>query len=418
MKLVLGLFGFGLFAASFWPSPPSQKPWTLVISGDTRGYLSPCGCVKPMAGGIRRRATAIRAMGEPRIVLENASLSGGIDRQDELKLDAQAEALTAIEVDAINLGVAEAQLGQGAVLNLSRLSGEKLITGSLAPSPNNELKEFIEKGPLLVGGVSTRGPEIAAALREVPRSVDSSVADLVAEAKRKKKLPIVMLDGLEADARKLAQSFPDLAAVIYQSTGEPSKTPLRLRKTLLLSPGEKGKFILRLTVQGNQLAGYAPIKLNPEYKDDPKVSEIYATYLQRVDQENLLDRVPRTDKGKFVGSKACSNCHSSDYEIWTKTRHAGALKTLEDDGHGRDPDCVGCHVVALDALSGFQSRSKTPFLSDVGCESCHGPGATHSADPGVKMGKAGAPSCAPCHNSEHSPGFDYESYWAKIKHGI
>lgn len=417
MKLLLGLFGFGLFAASLLPAQKAEKPWVLVIGGDTRGYLSPCGCVKPMAGGIRRRATAIRAMGERRIVIENASLSGGVERQDELKLDAQAESLREMGVDAVNLGGADAALGPGALLNLKQLAGGKLLTGSLAPSPTLEIESTVTKGPVLVGGVSARAAEVAEALRETALPMDAAVRNLLSEAKASGKLAVLMLDGGEAIAKQLAERHPELAAIVYQAKGDPAAAPLKLGRTLLLSPGEKGKFLLRMNVDAKGLTGYTAVKLNPEFKDDPKVSAVYASYLARVDQEGLLDKLPRTAKGKFIGSQACQQCHDSDYEIWTKSRHAKALATLEKEGHARDPDCVSCHVVALDAEEGFRSRAKTPFLADVGCESCHGAGAAHSYDPTVKMGKVSAASCAPCHNVEHSPGFNYEAYWAKIKHG-
>ncbi|MBC8065424.1 MAG: cytochrome c family protein, partial [Chlorobia bacterium] len=113
----------------------------------------------------------------------------------------------------------------------------------------------------------------------------------------------------------------------------------------------------------------------------------------------------------------CGKCHTESEKVWKKSKHAVALKTLEREGHDRDPDCVECHVVGLASIYGFTSRKATPGLTDVGCESCHGPGAKHSLTPKeVPMGKVGQESCMPCHKSENSPHFDFAKYWAKIAH--
>jgi len=162
---------------------------------------------------------------------------------------------------------------------------------------------------------------------------------------------------------------------------------------------------------------YAPIELGPEYGDDETVSRVYRRYLARVDREDLLAKLSRSPGPKFVGTAACFPCHAEAARVWKASEHAHALRTLISDGHGRDPDCVGCHVVALNLETGFQSVKKTPQLANVSCESCHGAGARHVATKGkVKLGKVGAKSCAPCHVPEHSPGFDFAEHWKRIAH--
>ena len=54
----------------------------------------------------------------------------------------------------------------------------------------------------------------------------------------------------------------------------------------------------------------------------------------------------------------------------------------------------------------------------MGCESCHGAGAAHSASPWkVKLPKVGQKSCLPCHTLTNSPEFDFATYWPRVKHG-
>lgn len=154
-----------------------------------------------------------------------------------------------------------------------------------------------------------------------------------------------------------------------------------------------------------------------EWDDNKDVSLIYSRYLKRVTSEKLLEQMPRSEGEKFAGSKTCGSCHADAYKIWANSLHSSALKTLENDGHARDPDCVSCHVVGLDKDTGFMDRSSTPELTDVGCESCHGAGSAHSMKPeSIDMIKIGANSCMSCHVKNHSPKFDYERYWQKIKH--
>ncbi len=163
------------------------------------------------------------------------------------------------------------------------------------------------------------------------------------------------------------------------------------------------------------------MRLTEDFKDDPETIQIKLGYLARVDAEALLLQMPRRptlNGDTFAGSRACRPCHSDDYRIWERSKHAKAMQTLVDEKHDKDPECVVCHVVGLEFESGFVSMEKTPHLKDVGCESCHGPARKHVQDPlNNKLGKAGEGSCMQCHVPAHSPNFDFQTYWKQIEHG-
>lgn len=407
----------GACVLGFTTSNPEEH--VLVLMGDTDGYLSPCGCTKPMTGGIRRRATAVRNLtsGRPATILENGALASGQGRQDHLKAEALAESLRHMGVTAANLTPAEAALGAGLIISLQNLSEDLFVQSNLRPSATNSIHTFVPSGPFLVGGASTAYRKIALALGEQSEPNDVAAKDLSDLARAAGKVSVLMLHDGREEAERLARNFPDLGVIQYRSTGRPLDTPVRVGKTLLVSPGEKGKFILRLLFVEGEFKAYAPIELGPEYSDDASVSRVYRRYLAGVESENLLGKLPRTPAPKYAGTASCTPCHAEAAKVWKASAHAVALRTLIKDGHGRDPDCVGCHVVALDRTTGFQSVKKTPQLANVGCESCHGPGARHVSTKGVvKMGKAGASSCASCHVPEHSPGFTFAEYWQRIKH--
>jgi len=105
--------------------------------------------------------------------------------------------------------------------------------------------------------------------------------------------------------------------------------------------------------------------------------------------------------GKFVGAQRCRDCHPARYTSWSKTLHAKALETLENDGHGTDKVCLGCHVVGLYLSGGFVNRATTNSLAGVGCENCHGAGRDHADDPdrvSLQLPRSIAASvCAQCH---------------------
>ena len=128
-----------------------------------------------------------------------------------------------------------------------------------------------------------------------------------------------------------------------------------------------------------------------------------------------------------------------------------------------DPECVRCHVVGFEHPTGYENETKTAHLKHVGCESCHGPGSGHAANPRDKtlnafitpwkQTEAGvfhlpslefmtkmastpltergrvaiAPAqqllltkvegtCMKCHDGENDPHFDLFKYWPKVAH--
>lgn len=418
MKNVIGALGLLLLAVAWGPASPADEV-VLLISGDTHGYLSPCGCTKPMTGGIRRRATAIRNLskGKKAVILENGNLVHGEGRQDELKAETLAEALRDMNVTAINLGRHDAALGPGLLLSVQRLSGDKIISGSIAKSPTFEVPEFTISNGLIIGGASTKPDELARKLHEHPIEVEQTVAALEREALSSGLAPVLLLDGDEAEARNIAINHQNLTLIAHTSSGDPALNPLRIGKTWLVSSGEKGKSIIKITMANGKPTAYSAIKLQPEFGDDKAVSSLYRSYLDRVRDEGLLDKLPRSPSAGYAGSGSCKSCHALAYNTWKASKHYSALNTLEADNHDRDPDCVSCHVVGLQFNDGFKSRSKTPSFAQVGCESCHGPSAAHVAAPTKSKSLGTAKNaCTDCHNVNHSPTFDFQKYWPKIRH--
>jgi hypothetical protein len=151
---------------------------------------------------------------------------------------------------------------------------------------------------------------------------------------------------------------------------------------------------------------------------------------------------------KYVGAKMCSFCHRGEkkgmaFEIWQKSKHASAYKTLEGaeaakiakekglrKAASESPECLKCHVPTT-GLDKSLLTSSYDTKDGVQCEACHGPGSDYKSitvmkdlkkatAAGLLIDKDDPKLCENCHNPE-SPTykkFVYKDFWAKIKHAV
>jgi hypothetical protein len=150
-------------------------------------------------------------------------------------------------------------------------------------------------------------------------------------------------------------------------------------------------------------------------------------------------------ENKYIGVKMCGICHKTDkqgkqLDIWQKSKHASAYKTLttkeaEEIAKKKElkkpaaesPECLECHTTtATNVDKGFNVQD------GVQCETCHGAGSGYktvmkdkakSIAAGLKEYKNNETieaQCKTCHNSK-SPTFKefkFDEMWAKIKHPV
>lgn len=127
---------------------------------------------------------------------------------------------------------------------------------------------------------------------------------------------------------------------------------------------------------------------------------------------------------------ACGNCHADQTADWKGTHHADAWATLQNSDSAQG-DCEGCHAVseygnALTAPAGINVLDPADAVgratyADVQCESCHGPGADHAANPSVTQPLASIQAdtglgngCGDCHSGAHQP---FVEQWSASVHG-
>jgi len=138
----------------------------------------------------------------------------------------------------------------------------------------------------------------------------------------------------------------------------------------------------------------------------------------------LAGRVPGVRSASdFAGTETCLTCHTSAAVAWKASGHAHAFDALVERGADADPSCIACHTVGFGAAGGYRREFAATKLTQVGCESCHGPGGRHVAE--RRAGGAttfefrplGPGDCQKCHHGEFSRPFDFEKFWPNIRHG-
>jgi hypothetical protein len=318
----------------------------------------------------------------------------------------------------------------------------------------------------------------------------NSIAALKA---KKSQINVLIYQGTSEEARTLAKAWPDFNVILCQADDpEPPQFPVVEGRTLIVQVGHKGRYV---GVVGAFKKGagfelhYQLVPLDEYYvtpgKDDiafksnailPLLDEYARTVRdsKTANGKTFLEEAPRklhnsqvaNPKWTYVGSETCKVCHMNEYNHWDKqTAHSHALNTLKTVAkrptlRNFDPECVVCHTVGFEYKSGYVDEKQTPKFMHVGCESCHGPGSEHIANPrnqavlkfmsewkggpnaklpqelleklaktkavdrgSIKIQPADqfiinnvAKVCARCHDHENDPHFDFPTYWPKVNH--
>ncbi|HEX6240649.1 MAG TPA: multiheme c-type cytochrome [Polyangiales bacterium] len=159
-------------------------------------------------------------------------------------------------------------------------------------------------------------------------------------------------------------------------------------------------------------------ELVPEVTGDGAIAAQLDAYDRRVNDHNrvaLADRKPLPapeGSAHYAGSDSCRTCHESAYTWWRKTKHGNAYATLEKVHKEFNLSCVGCHVTGYNEPGG-STVTHVQNLKDVGCETCHGPGSLHNAEPDKpNLVARDTPEkvCVSCHTHEHSDRFVYDAF--------
>jgi hypothetical protein len=444
------------------PSPTLR----LYLVSSVAGALEPCGCSKNQLGGVdhlgaylaseRKQVPAsLLAAAGPLFFLDPV-LRGEQTTQDRWKAEALATTLQKTGLVAWAPGANDWADGAATLASLRERSGAALLAANLSGATAGAIPTTLrEIGGLKVGFVGISAPT-KAGLAPEGVEVKPAAAPLRASIDQLKGQGAQVLVGLFAlprgDALRLIEEAPELQVVALGKPFEQGEAndkplpPVLLNGTLVVQPSNhlQTVSVVDLHVREQSFAFQdgtgieGPPKTPPSSGSYFRVSTVNITvdlgrddsiylamldYYRKVNDHNRVAFAerkappPGPDGNRFVGITVCSSCHAAAREVWNKTAHARAYKTLADQHKEFNLDCVKCHVTGYEKPGG-STVTDNALLKDVQCEECHGPGGRHTENPSDKTRILARPtpdSCvSACHHPPHVEGFDAVARMADI----
>jgi hypothetical protein len=412
------------------PAESAPKLLYLVVSGDTAGWIMPCGCTSNQSGGLLRRGTYLsdlRNKGET-IYLDAGGAAGGASDYHKVKVQAILRGERQMGIAAHNLGKSELALGPQFLRDLAKKVDVPLISANATDTSGKPLAlshVAVERNRRKFAIVGVASPKFASDQVKVsePRA---AILNAIARLKGKYDSLIVLAYMPEDELQQLAASLPEADVVIGGPTGQ-AIAPRKVGPTLLAAATNKGKFLVQLQRDaGTSTWSGEVVEMGPKLADDAGQVANLKAYLAELEKRNFTAAQsglaaalpPNMPAGyRVAGSASCLACHKSDHTSWAQSRHSHAWQTLEQKGMHVDSYCMQCHTTGFALPGGFESHAATPKLISVGCESCHGPSQAHVEKPKIRTAFAAADQCIRCHDHENSPSFVYGTYWPRIRHG-
>lgn len=430
--IILGLVAF-LVAKYGYPfgSAEAVKRLAIVVSGDTAGWIVPCGCTSNQSGGLLRRATFVKSLGEDRRVLlaDAGGAASWTSPYDRVKFEAILRGEQAMGCAAHNLGGSEIALGADYLREVMGRLRVPFVSTNLQDGqgatvfPDFILHQVGTRRVAFTGVVSQKfsGPGLRV------HDPANALFRLISEIRSRYDILIVLAYVPEDELMQLAAAVPEADAVIGGPTGQ-SVAPRAVGSALVASATNKGKFLVCLEADPMQRPRPAwsgrIVELGPSYDDEPGQKQNVQNYLAELARRDFtaaetgfVPTLQHRDDFRVAGTTACQRCHSADCKQWDGSKHAQAWHTLEGKGYHVDAACQQCHTTGFGQTGGFVSARRSPERVAVGCESCHGPSAAHVKNVKLRTPFAAKDQCLRCHDHENSPQFEYDKYWQRIAHG-
>ena len=148
------------------------------------------------------------------------------------------------------------------------------------------------------------------------------------------------------------------------------------------------------------------IPLDAEIPKDPVIEAKILALRQEMKISNLNapdSLIMPVDKLLYAGQQICSGCHQQQLSFIRNQKHFHAFEGLVKTKTDGDVTCIGCHSAGFGKADGVQHMKQLEPFKNVQCESCHGPGKSHSQDPkSHPFETVTADTCIQCHDSENS----------------
>jgi hypothetical protein len=399
---------------------PKENPdLVIVVSAQTFGYLSPCGCSRPQFGGLERRYNLIAGLkkkGWEVIGVDAGDLAPkpgtGLSDQARLKYAYGMMALKEMGYVAVAAGKTEFQngllelLGQYTVNNADQrpivlaanvAGAERDATGKVTKTtPREQLFAVKDHRPMVedvevaagakvsVGVVGVVAPSVGGEVAakdpsfdfDKPAAAVPAALKKLAADKAKPELKILLYQGSEGEAMQAAKDNPEFQLVVVGGETAEGVAPLMPRavgNTQVINVGHKGMNVglvgVFKTANGLDLR-YQLVPLGEEYLTPEKPEEVAKThpvlqllekYTGEVKQKNLLAKAT-DDKKRGLHVAQVQNEKADLKYVGAQACakcHANEVKKWGETKHSH----------AYEALE----KAKRPALRqyDPECVSCH-----------------------------------------------
>lgn len=404
----------------------------IVASGDTAGWIVPCGCASNQSGGLMRRGTYVeRLRDQGDVVLVDAGgAPGGTSAYERIKFEAILDGEVAMGIAAHNLGGGEVALGPGYLRQVAAEKRIPFVSANVHDAEGKPIAEpvrIVEAGGqrIAIMGVLSERYATEAVRVDEPRATILAQLDAIGD---RYDVLLILAYLPEEELRALTHAVPEADVIIGGPTGQ--NLPIKqVGPALLTSATNKAKFLVELRANGSasdlDWEGRV-IEMGGDLPDNEGQVANFQRYLATLAERDfsaaetgLAPPLPAglPDDYRVAGNESCRECHEADCRLWDDSKHAHAFDTLAGQGKHVDPYCQQCHTTGYGLPGGFNRMADSAVHESVGCENCHGPSWAHVNDYEIKTPYDAADQCIRCHDQENSPNFDYESYWARIEHG-
>lgn len=420
--------------------PAVAGPQVIVFfTGAGQGYLDQCGCARFPLGGLDRRVGFVNQVrrrwpSAGAVLLEVGNFAETPGPSGSVKTRGLVDAMNKLGYAASGVGERELLGGEDLFRQLSADAKFPFVATNLVREKDRSAwvspNAVVQGGGLriLVLAVTRHNPQMRMKLAGGDSVVTiDPVTALQLQTPRQKSgfdLVVVLAALPIEDARRIAQRVPGIDLILGAHGGRITTEAVTEGSTRIVYAGDEGKYmgqvdVYRPVVGGPWSAECRVAALNESVTPDARMGELVVEVLARAQEAEKLRRSAPDPTGAsrpaFLGSGACSACHSQIVAEWGGTEHAKAYETLLRKGPVKAP-CVRCHVTGYGQAGGFIDVETTPHLAGVGCESCHGPAAPHVAQPERPYGKTSLATCTSCHTAEMDPTFNYYEDRRLVQH--
>lgn len=403
---------------------------TVYVSGDTHGWITPCGCAANQSGGLARRATLVhsaRQQGEC-LLLDAGGSALGTSSYQRLRFEFLLQGLKEMGLAAHNVGKSETDFSPKDLQDIGTSKGITWLSANLTDEQGQTIgKPFLEVSAFgrrvavtgVIDGDQVENPQwqTSEPVHAILKAFEGQSADI--------KIVLAYMD--EARLRALAEALPEVDYIIGGPTGQ-SVSPIKVGAVTVMSATNKGKFLAKIRLNQSDKGLHKSLteisEVSSNLLENPTQIANLKAYYKRLSELDYSATdaglvAPLTDPQAgyaIAGSESCAKCHQPDDSVWHASKHSHAWEVLVTKTAQFDPSCQQCHTTGYGLPAGFDKVANSQSLVHVGCENCHGPSEAHVSNPRKRTPFQAREQCVRCHDHENSPTFQFDTYWAKILH--